>query len=146
MRRSSIVALCAVTLSAITAVVLSSAPAQEQGAQENNKEETTATEPATPVVHVVLFKFNADASPDTIAEIEDGFAALPTKIEGIVDFDWGINSSPENLNEGFTHCFIITFKNAAARDVYLTHPAHQEFVKVLKPHLEKPLVVDFSPK
>ncbi len=143
MSRAPLVALCTVTLFSLVAVVLSSALAQEQRAQED---EDAVADVAAPVKHVVLFKFKESATPEVIAEIEAGFAALPAKIDGIIDFEWGTNSSPENLNEGFTHCFIVTFKDAAARDAYLPHPAHQEFVKVLRPHLEQPLVVDFTPK
>ena len=44
----------------------------------------------------------------------------------------GVNNSPENLNHGFTHSFLLTFENAAARDVYLPHPSHAAFGELLK--------------
>jgi hypothetical protein len=62
------------------------------------------------------------------------------------DFEWGTNMSPENLNQGFTHCFLLTFDNARDRDAYLVHPAHKEFGKLLGPYLDKVTVVDFEPK
>jgi hypothetical protein len=47
---------------------------------------------------------------------------------------------------GFTHCFIVSFADAAARDVYLPHPLHQAFCRQhLDAHLEKACVVDFLP-
>jgi len=146
MSRTPIAAICVATLVAVAAVVLSSAGAQEGGVEAENADAADSQVAAASVKHVVLFKFKESATPEVIAQIEAGFAALPEKIDGIIDFDWGTNNSPENLNEGFTHCFIVTFKDAAARDAYLPHPAHQEFVKLLRPHLEQPLVVDFSPQ
>lgn len=99
-----------------------------------------------PVVHVVHFKFKADAKPEQIQKVEAEFAALKGKVEGIESFQWGTNSSPEPLSDGFTHCWIVTFKDAKARDAYLVHPAHEAFVKIAKPIIEKPMVIDFVPK
>jgi hypothetical protein len=96
--------------------------------------------------HVVLFKFKDSSTPEQIKSVEDAFSALPGKINTIIDYEWGTNVSPENLAQGFTHCFLVTFKNAADRDAYLPHPAHKEFGKVLGPHLDKVLVVDFIGK
>ena len=93
--------------------------------------------------HVVLFKFNDGTTPEQIKVIEDAFRALPAKIPTVVDFEWGTNNSPENLAQGFTHCFFVTFNDAAGRAVYLPHPAHMAFGKLLHPHLDKVLVIDY---
>lgn len=93
--------------------------------------------------HVVLFNFTESSTAGEISEIEEAFAALPSKIDVIRDFEWGINNSPEGLDKGFTHCFIVTFDSEEGRDIYLPHPAHQEFVEILSPHLEDVLVVDY---
>ena len=98
------------------------------------------------VRHVVLFKFKDATAPEQVKAIEDGFRALPGKIPGIVAFDWGRNISPENLAQGFTHCFLVTFKDAAARDGYLPHPEHKAFANLLGPHLDKVLVIDYVAK
>ena len=99
-----------------------------------------------PVYHVVHFKFKADAKPEQIAKIETEFAALKGKIEVVQTLDWGTDISPEKLGDGFTHCWILTFKNEKDRDAYLVHPAHKAFVDIVKPVIEKPLVVDFIPR
>jgi Stress responsive A/B Barrel Domain len=99
-----------------------------------------------PVYHVVHFKFKAGATPAQIAEVEKGFAALKGKIEVVQTLEWGTDISPEKLGKGFTHCWILTFKNEKDRDTYLVHPAHKAFVDILKPVLDEPLVVDFIPK
>jgi hypothetical protein len=96
--------------------------------------------------HVVLFKFKDTTSAEKIKEIEDAFRGLPKKIPEIVDFEWGTNVSVENKSEGFTHCFIVSFKNADGRAVYLPHPAHKEFGAMLGSYLDKVLVVDFEAK
>lgn len=93
--------------------------------------------------HVVLFKFKPEATKEQIQEIVAGFQALPKKIDGITAFEWGTDNSPEGLADGFTHCFVVTFKDAKSRDAYLPHPAHKGFVDVLLPRLEKVLVVDY---
>lgn len=93
--------------------------------------------------HVVLFKFTDNSSEWDVKKVEEAFRALPKRIKEIHSFEWGKNNSPENLNQGFTHCFFVSFKSEADREVYLPHPAHLAFVEVLKPHLDKVLVIDY---
>lgn len=93
--------------------------------------------------HVVLFSFKKTSSESDVKKVEDAFRALPSKIREIKAFEWGLNNSPENLNQEFTHCFLVTFASEADRAIYLPHPAHQAFVEVLKPHLDKVLVIDY---
>ncbi len=93
--------------------------------------------------HVVMFQFKDSSRPADVAKVVDAFAALPEKIPQIADFEYGENNSPEGLNDGLTHCFLVTFDSEADREAYLPHPAHQAFVEVLKPHLEKAVVVDY---
>jgi hypothetical protein len=99
-----------------------------------------------PVYHVVHFKFKKEATPEQIKKVETEFAALKGKIAEIQTLDWGTDISPEKLSDGFTHCWIATFKDEKARDAYLVHPEHKAFVKILGPVLEKPFVVDFISK
>ncbi|MEX2216337.1 MAG: Dabb family protein [Phycisphaeraceae bacterium] len=96
--------------------------------------------------HVVLFKFKEGTMPEKIAEIEKAFAALPAKIPSIIDFEWGTNNSPEEHAQGYTHCFLVTFKDAAGRAAYLPHPAHNEFVALAGPHFDAVHVVDYVAK
>lgn len=93
--------------------------------------------------HAVMFKFKSTSSAADIKKVEDAFRALPSKIKAVSDFEWGVNNSPENLNQEFTHMFFVSFKSEADRAVYLPHPAHQAFVEVLKPHLDKVMVIDY---
>jgi hypothetical protein len=93
--------------------------------------------------HIVLFSFKNDASADQVEAVISGFAALPGAIPGITGYEWGTNVSPEGLNDGFTHCFTLTFGSAPDRDAYLVHPAHQAFVGTLGAVLERSLVLDY---
>ena len=93
--------------------------------------------------HVVLFKFKDSATPAQVKQVEDAFRALPSKIKEVKGFEWGTNNSPEGLAQGFTHVFFVTFDSEAGREVYLPHAEHKAFVKVLEPHLDKVLVVDY---
>ena len=96
--------------------------------------------------HVVLFSFKEDAAPDKITKIEKAFAALPDKIDTIQDFEWGTDVSPEGKAKGFTHCFVVTFKDKAGLEVYIPHEAHQAFVGGLKGVLKDVLVIDYVAK
>jgi hypothetical protein len=93
--------------------------------------------------HVVLFKFKDSATPAQIKEVEDAFKKVPTQIKEVKGFEWGTNNSPEGLAQGFTHVFFVSFDSEAAREIYLPHPDHKAFVKVLEPHLDKVLVIDY---
>jgi quinol monooxygenase YgiN len=93
--------------------------------------------------HLVLLRFKADASAEAVAGIARAFVALREQIDGVRDLEWGTDVSPEGLAKGFTHAFLLSFDDAAARDAYLPHPAHQVFVAQLKPLLDDVLVVDY---
>ena len=93
--------------------------------------------------HVVIFKFKDSSSPADVKKVAESFASLYGKMTQIKSFEWGVNNSPEKFNEGFTHCFVLTF--SADKDLadYQLNPAHIEFQKILKPHMEKVFVVDY---
>lgn len=96
--------------------------------------------------HVVLFKFKDSSTEADIQQVVEAFRELPDQIDGILDFEWGTDVSPEGLSDGFTHCFFVTFKDEPSRDAYLPHPAHEAFGGLVGPHLDKVLVVDYWAK
>ncbi len=93
--------------------------------------------------HVVMFKFKEGTTPEQVKQIEEGFAALPGKIETIVDFEFGTDVSVEGKSQGFTHCFLVSFRDEQGRATYLPHAAHQDFVKLVGPLIEDVLVFDY---
>ena len=84
--------------------------------------------------HVVLIRFKPETAPDEIRAIESAFAGLKAKIAGIEALEWGTNCSPEGKAQGFTHCFLLTFASAAARDAFST---------LLRPYVDQVLVIDY---
>ena len=99
------------------------------------------------VKHVVVFKYKPEATPAQIQQVTDAFRALATKIPGITGFEDGVNNSPEGLNQGFTHVYVLTFTDAAARDAYLPHPDHKAFGALLGKSgiFAGAFVVDYAP-
>ena len=93
--------------------------------------------------HVVAFKFKETATPEQIKAIEKAFGELKSKIPVVVSIEWGTNVSPEHRDKGFTHCFIVTFKNEKDRDTYLVHPEHKKFVDMALPSIGDVFVLDF---
>lgn len=99
-----------------------------------------------PYRHIVLFKFKDDAPRAEIERVEKAFAGLKKSISQIQDFEWGTNVSPEGKDQGFTHCFFVTFRNKADLEAYLPHPEHKKFGAMLKGLIDKVLVVDYVAK
>ena len=93
--------------------------------------------------HVVLFQFKEETTSAQIQEVVDAFCALPGKIDVIRGFEWGTDVSVEGKADGYTHCFFVTFGDEAGRDAYLPHPDHKAFGALLRPHLDKVLVIDY---
>ena len=62
-----------------------------------------------PIRHVVHFKFKKEAKPEHVEKITEEFAALKKKIAEVESLEWGTNSSPEGMDKGFTHCWIVNF-------------------------------------
>ena len=93
--------------------------------------------------HVVLFGFEEGTTPDEVKAIEKKFASLPSEIPFIKAYEWGLDCSPEGLQKGHTHCFLVTFESEADRDAYLVHPAHKDLGKLLSGKLKNVTVVDY---
>jgi hypothetical protein len=75
--------------------------------------------------HVVLFKLKSGTDAQSVAQVFSALKGLQTKIPGILSIATGHDNSPEGLQRGHTHGFTVDFTDAAARDAYLPHPAHQ---------------------
>jgi Stress responsive A/B Barrel Domain len=94
--------------------------------------------------HVVLFQWKAGTSEAKIAECFRELAALKGKIPGLQQFEGGPYSSPEGLNQGYTHGFIMTFADAASRNAYLPHPEHERVKAIVGPNLQTVVAFDFE--
>ena len=119
---------------------------KEKVKESIDSNEIVSKNPTKLLRHVVLFNFNDTASEEITNKIEQSFAELQNKISEIHSFEWGTNNSPEGLDKGLTHCFLVTFLSEEDRAKYLPHPAHQEFVKFIGPYVEDVTVVDYWTK
>lgn len=88
------------------------------------------------VKHVVLMRLKPETSQEQIDQMFAALAGLHGKIPGLLDFSGGAYSSPEGLNQGFTHGFAMTFADAASRDAYLPHPDHEAVKQLIIPALD----------
>ena len=86
--------------------------------------------------HLVLFKIKKSATPAQIERMFADLAGLKGRIPGLLSFAGGKYSSPEGLNQGYTHGFAMTFRDAKARDVYLPHPEHEAVKETILPLLD----------
>ncbi len=119
------------------------APNEPPMSQKEDQQPTETTESNQVLRHAVFFSFKDTSSEAEINQVVDAFRALPSRIDAITDFQWGTNNSPEGLDDGFTHCFLLTFNDEDGRAVYLPHKEHKAFGDVLRPHMDKVFVIDY---
>ncbi|XP_030520665.1 stress-response A/B barrel domain-containing protein HS1-like [Rhodamnia argentea] len=97
------------------------------------------------VRRVLLFKFKPETPPDHIEQLIKGYSNLVNLVESLKSWHMGKDVSIENLQEGFTHVFELTFESAEGIAEYMVHPAHLEFHELCWPHVEKLVVIDYKP-
>lgn len=96
------------------------------------------------VKHVALLKFKEGTSQEQVDDVFNQLLDLSENVSGIDDYVAGPNNSPEGLSDGFTHGFVMTFHDAAARDAYLTNADHERFKGNALPVIDKLIVFDFE--
>lgn len=83
--------------------------------------------------HVMLVEVKSGATSAEIEATKQAFIAIPDKVGGLENVEWGWNNSPEGKNQSYTLAIVMTFHDEQARDTYLVHPAHE----ALKVHFRK---------
>mgnify|MGYP000150309968 CR=1 FL=1 len=98
--------------------------------------------------HMVLVKFRADVTQTDKQAIWDALEALGDIVDGLVSATFGGNISPEGFSRGYDDGFVMVFRDAAARDAYLEHPAHKaaggQLVAALEGGVDGLLVMDLD--
>ncbi len=98
--------------------------------------------------HIVLTKFKPETDEATIAEIYAGLSALVQDLPGAHGFLGGRSESPEQIERGFMHGFVVDFDSWDALKNYADHPRHQALGGQLVAHavggLDGILVVDLD--
>ncbi|NRB20748.1 MAG: Dabb family protein [Rhodobacteraceae bacterium] len=75
--------------------------------------------------HIVLTKFKPETEEDKISGIYAGLSELTEKISGAHNFIGGRSDSPEQIERGYMHAFVIDFDSWADLKVYAEHPEHR---------------------
>ena len=75
--------------------------------------------------HIVLTKFKPETTESKIAEIYSGLSVLTEKLPGACNFTGGRSQSPEQIERGYMHGFVIDFDSWADLKIYAEHPEHK---------------------
>jgi hypothetical protein len=96
------------------------------------------------ILHIVLLKLKVEERAPAVGQLREGLARLPAVIPGLLSYHWGANVSPEALGRGYDHGFVMTFRDAAARDAYLPHPEHSKLGPLVEAVAGEVLVFDLE--
>ncbi|MGX9354500.1 Dabb family protein [Roseobacteraceae bacterium S113] len=86
--------------------------------------------------HIVLTKFKAETSEARIGDIYEGLRALTARLPGAGGFTGGRSESPEQIERGYMHGFVIDFDSWDALALYAEHPEHKALGGQLVAHAE----------
>lgn len=75
--------------------------------------------------HIVLTKFSPETTEAKIANIYAGLEAVAEKLDGASGFTGGRSESPEKIERGYMHGFVIDFDDWAALERYGDDKEHQ---------------------
>ncbi|AXI48575.1 stress responsive protein [Sulfitobacter sp. SK012] len=76
--------------------------------------------------HIVLTKFKPETTEDKIASIYASLSKLAQELEGAQNFTGGRSESPEQIERGYMHGFVIDFDSWSALKTYADNPVHKE--------------------
>ncbi|MCI0639966.1 MAG: Dabb family protein [Gemmataceae bacterium] len=95
------------------------------------------------VHHMVLVKFKS-GNEGMADPLMRALAELKKRNPGMLHFAGGPYASPEGLNQGYTHGFLMTFADALARDQYLVHPEHEKVKDAFLPYVAAVVAFDIE--
>ncbi len=96
------------------------------------------------IEHVVLVQPNPGTDAAALQALADILIDLQHQIDGIERIAAGPNRSPEDQAQRFDWGFVVTFRDTAARDAYLPHPAHLAVVPLVLAIAERTTVFDLE--
>lgn len=76
--------------------------------------------------HIVLVKFEDNLSSAEIDDIFDELHAIEKQVDGVISITSGRSESPEKIERGYIHGFVVDFQDWAALEAYQVHPTHQK--------------------
>ena len=75
--------------------------------------------------HIVLTKFKPETSEEVIAGIYSGLSALCAQLPGAGGFTGGRSESPEQMERGYMHGFVVDFEDWKTLQSYADNPDHK---------------------
>ncbi len=98
-----------------------------------------------PIRHVVLLAFKADITDEQRKVVEAASADLVHGTGLIRHYEWGTDLNAGQRSQGYTHCIVMTFDDAADLKEYIVHPAHVAFKERRCPSSKRYSCWTFSP-
>ena len=97
-------------------------------------------------VHIVILKFKVETSTADIDEVFQSLQNLLSAnlIPGLLEYSGGPYDSPEGLNKGFTHAFVMKFADKESRDGYFPHPEHEKVKGLIVPRIDDVVCFDYA--
>jgi len=75
--------------------------------------------------HIVLIRFLPSVSEAQIADLFRELHQIRGKVPGLLDITAGKSESPEEMERGYMHGFVVDFSDWTALQAYQDHPEHQ---------------------
>lgn len=76
--------------------------------------------------HIVLIKFNTDMADSHISALFDELHQIKEKLPGLIAITAGRSESPEQMERGYMHGFVVDFTDWNGLQAYQDHPDHQK--------------------
>jgi hypothetical protein len=75
--------------------------------------------------HIVLIRFQPSVSEAKIADLFSELHQIMGKVPGLLAITSGKSESPEQIERGYMHGFIVDFTDWTALQAYQDHPDHK---------------------
>lgn len=79
------------------------------------------------IQHIVLLRLRPEISDAAIADLFAELHGIRGKLSGILAITAGKSESPEQMERGYLHGFVVEFTDWAALQAYQDHPEHKAF-------------------
>lgn len=75
--------------------------------------------------HIVLIRFTPLTTDAQVADLFGELARIKGKVPGLLEITSGKSESPEQMERGYMHGFVVDFTDWNALQAYQDHPEHQ---------------------
>lgn len=76
--------------------------------------------------HIVLIKFKPDVSEMLVAELFTELHQIKDKVPSVASITSGRSESPEKMERGYMHGFVVDLADWDGLQAYQDHPAHKK--------------------